>query len=497
MSFTFAAHDVDGAPLTYALVSGSFESGVSFNAGVLSGTPTNPNQGHDATYPFVVSVSNGPFTVNRSFSVTFSNVNLPPVWVTPAGSLGEQNGGTNFSTTLHATDPQSYALTYAVSAGALPAGLSLSPSGVISGLLTPPPAFGPGILYSFTVLANNGFLTSPQNFTIKVDSVPDIGPYWNTPAGSIGSVYSGFGFGPFQLSATDPDNGPSPLSYFLATGSNLPGAIAVSGTGVVSGTAPVVSTTTTYNFNLGVSDGLIEADRGFSITVLQTPHGSQEFLSSGTFTVPAGVTNVNFDWIIAGGGAGGAGHENGNGGGGGGGGSGGYYTNYAVAVSPGDVLSVTIGGYGGYQLPSGGNSGPIVPEYNGLPGGDTYVQRNGTEVVRATGGGGGEASPNNGGGYLYASAGVGGTPNGVTGSEGYPGNNDHASGGGADGAPGPYPGSSPGIGGYQTGNPVAGGYGSDGVGYGSSGGGGGFSDRNYPYRRHGGNGVVGYAHLTY
>ena len=67
--------------------------------------------------------------------------------------------------------------------------------------------------------------------------------------------------------------------------------------------------------------------------------GSQTFLTSGTFTVPAGVTKVT-GWIAAGGGGGGA--SGGNGGGGGGGGGDAFaFTNYAV--TPGAMISVTVG----------------------------------------------------------------------------------------------------------------------------------------------------------
>lgn len=77
---------------------------------------------------------------------------------------------------------------------------------------------------------------------------------------------------------------------------------------------------------------------------------SQNFLSSGNFTVPAGVTTV---WVTMCGG-GGSGAARGSDGAGGGG-AGGYTIKRAVNVTPGATITVTIGAGGAGVIP--GNSG--------------------------------------------------------------------------------------------------------------------------------------------
>ncbi len=87
------------------------------------------------------------------------------------------------------------------------------------------------------------------------------------------------------------------------------------------------------------------------------PKGVQAFTANGTFTVPAGVTQILVEvWGATGGGGGGGGGATTctGGGGGGGGGEGGYYKDI-VSVSPSSTINVVIGagGAGG----AGGNDG--------------------------------------------------------------------------------------------------------------------------------------------
>lgn len=135
---------------------------------------------------------------------------------------------------------------------------------------------------------------------------------------------------------------------------------------------------------------------------------SQAFTSTGTFTVPAGVTSVTIEVV----GAGGNGGSNGGGGGGGGG-----YAQGVYAVSPGQVMTVTIGQAGGGQIlggtavdmliaASGGTNGTI--DQNNIGGGGAGgVGVNGT-VANFTGGAGGGAT------WTYFGGGGGGAagPNG-------------------------------------------------------------------------------------
>ncbi len=84
--------------------------------------------------------------------------------------------------------------------------------------------------------------------------------------------------------------------------------------------------------------------------------GSQTFLSSGTFTVPAGVYELDI-FLVGGGGAGGV-HNQSPGYGIGGGG--GYVRTAKVPVTPGDVWTVTIGAGGIHGTYSYGNPTTFV-----------------------------------------------------------------------------------------------------------------------------------------
>ena len=109
------------------------------------------------------------------------------------------------------------------------------------------------------------------------------------------------------------------------------------------------------------------------VIVSWTP--SQIFTSSGTFTVPAGVTSITVEcW--GGGGAGGGNNTNSDGGGGGGGGA---YARRTLTVVPGTVYSFVVGA-GGTGVAGG----------NGNPGGDTWFGS--VSTVLAKGGGGGYAA---------------------------------------------------------------------------------------------------------
>ena len=113
-----------------------------------------------------------------------------------------------------------------------------------------------------------------------------------------------------------------------------------------------------------------------NITSQGTPQGQQVFTSSGTFTVPAGVTQVSA--VVVGGGGGGAGSDGdrneGNTGGGGGGLAYGTF-----AVTAGESLTVTVGAAG-----AAGGEGD-----DGGAGGTTTIARGATTLLSGGGGQGG------------------------------------------------------------------------------------------------------------
>ena len=146
--------------------------------------------------------------------------------------------------------------------------------------------------------------------------------------------------------------------------------------------------------------------------------GTQAYSTAGTysFVVPNGIYSLTVP-LLVGGGGGGGGQDAGGGDtwGGGGGGSGGYYTNQTVSVTPGETLTITVGGggyagYDGYWRGCPGQ-GLNVPAANGA---SSQLSRGGTVLLQATGGVRGNQAP--GGDNGPGAPGGGGSPNGVAGA---------------------------------------------------------------------------------
>jgi hypothetical protein len=92
---------------------------------------------------------------------------------------------------------------------------------------------------------------------------------------------------------------------------------------------------------------------GQAVTLGQLQNrGTQLFASSGTFTVPAGITSVLIT-LCGGGGGGAAYYDVSSGGAGGGGGAAGIKV--PVSVTPGQVITVTVGSAGGGGQAAGAN----------------------------------------------------------------------------------------------------------------------------------------------
>jgi hypothetical protein len=130
----------------FVVVAGSLPAGISLSpAGTLGGTPT---QG--GTFAFTVRAQDStagpaaPYTGSQSFAMT---VTAPAIAISPA-SLPAAQVGITYSQAVTATGGTApYA--YAVAAGALPPGLTLSGSGTVSGTPTV------GGNYSFTITATD------------------------------------------------------------------------------------------------------------------------------------------------------------------------------------------------------------------------------------------------------------------------------------------------------------------------------------------------------
>jgi len=139
-------------PATVTILSGNqLQCTFTSAGGLLTGEGSTSGGGE----PYSVKVTNG---TGLSTTLTSAfNINDLPTWSTTAGSLGTVYDAAAISTiTLSATDPEGGGLTYTVSSGELPGGLSLSSAGAITGTPSGGSYNSSGITYNVTVGASDG-----------------------------------------------------------------------------------------------------------------------------------------------------------------------------------------------------------------------------------------------------------------------------------------------------------------------------------------------------
>ena len=204
-----------------------------------------------------------------------------PVTVSP-GTLPNGTVATAYSQTITAsggTGPFSFAVT----AGALPAGLTLSVGGALSG--TP----SAGGTFNFTVTASDssafpGPFSGSRAYTLVIAAPTIVLPATPLAGGTLGTAYS--------AAITPASGGTAPYSYAVTAGA-LPGGLTLNAsTGAVSGTPSALGT---FNFSITATDsstgtGPYTATQAYAITVIDEPPTGGS--SSLTVAYNAAATNV-------------------------------------------------------------------------------------------------------------------------------------------------------------------------------------------------------------
>ncbi|MDN5275385.1 MAG: hypothetical protein JWN33_34 [Candidatus Saccharibacteria bacterium] len=173
--------------------------------------------------------------------------------------------------------------------------------------------------------------------------------------------------------------------------------------------------------------GAAVATGGYLYQAGGTTFNGQTFTSQGAnaYTVPAGVTSLTFKAWGAGGGGGGGAATTGGGGGGGG------YVQSTITVTPGETLTIYVGGGG---IGGSHNALGTLAGGGGGGGGLTSVYRGSNPLLIASGGGGGGGSRE---GVAGGAGGAGGGTSGIAGTgigtNGGGGGGGTASAGGAGG----------------------------------------------------------------
>jgi hypothetical protein len=219
------------APISWAVTSGAAPTGLTLSAaGSLTGTPT-------ATGPFTFTVT-ATDTAGATATMTFTAVTINPVpaiaTALPDWTIGRAYSQTLLTSAGTGTSP----FTFAVTAGAVPAGLSLSAAGVLSGT---PTATGQS---TFTVtVTDTAGATGTRTYTnLTINPVPTVSTT-TLPDWTVGRPYT-------QTLLTTAATGTSPFTWAVTSGAQ-PTSLNLSAGGVLSGTP---SATGSFTFTVTVTD---------------------------------------------------------------------------------------------------------------------------------------------------------------------------------------------------------------------------------------------------
>jgi large repetitive protein len=248
------------APYTVAR-SGSLPAGLSFDAAArsFSGTPTQAGS-------FALSITVTDSTGGTAASITRNytlNIAPPTLTLSPSsGALPSGLGGTAYSQVFTAANgiaPYSYA----VSAGALPAGLVLNPA---TGALSGTPTVAGGFSFSLRATDSTGgtaaAVTNTYTLTLAAPAIVVTPP--SLPGGNFGLAYQQ------ALSAA---GGTAPYVFTLSAGA-LPGGLNLGSTGMLSGRPSVAGS---FSFTVTVTDAYgFRGSREFTMAVAERPDPSRD-----------------------------------------------------------------------------------------------------------------------------------------------------------------------------------------------------------------------------
>ncbi len=186
-SSTPASLNVSALPANVTLTGTGFKSGATakfigddgteYSSGTVTvtnettATVQAPNTLTDANEPYDIKFIN-PSSLNAILSNVL-NIDGAPTFTLASGSVGTlahaDRAGSNL-TTITATDPESDAITFTISAGALPTGITLGTNGVFGGTANQESTT---TTYNFTVQASDGTNTNTRAYSCVVTAPVD------------------------------------------------------------------------------------------------------------------------------------------------------------------------------------------------------------------------------------------------------------------------------------------------------------------------------------
>jgi len=268
------------------LISDRLPVGLTMNSsGLISGTPVG-----NTVYKFVVRASNTVDSIttvsDRTFTLTVAG-HAPVFGSLPATNLGTYNDVTEVSFSIVATDADTQdVLTYKLVSGNLPTGLSLSSTGVLSGIIT---AQVPKT-YSFTVGVSDGTYSHQsitKTYSIDITNRPTgtvIVPIILNQTSNIGTYKTQDQFS-YKIDATiDGVTESKLLEYVLLSGS-LPTGLTLRSTGWIDGylsnsdyiTPAITPFTFTVRARYISNTGIVSASKTFTISIDSTGLGGAQW----------------------------------------------------------------------------------------------------------------------------------------------------------------------------------------------------------------------------
>jgi YVTN family beta-propeller protein len=264
-------------PYTWTITAGALPPGLTLNTttGVVAGTPTS-----GGTFSFTVKLTDSEKPVGQTATKALS---IDIAYTEPSVTTSSLPSGTVNSayeaalTGSNGVGPY----TWTIISGSLPAGLSLSPDGTISGTPTS------GGTFDFTVRLTDSaspiHQTADKSLSIKVAYSEPAVTTGSLPSGTVGSAYSATLAG---------SNGVTPYSWTVTAGS-LPPGLTLSSSGTITGT-PTASGTSTFTVQLTDSsiptNQTATASLSISVQPAAVPKSGYDLVGSdgGVYVLPTG-----------------------------------------------------------------------------------------------------------------------------------------------------------------------------------------------------------------
>ena len=262
-SYAIAASDVDVGD-TLAINAPTLPSWLTLTdngdgTASLAGTPTNAEVGDHAV---VLEVSDGTATTVQSFTVTVTNTNDAPTFGSTPVTAANEDAAYAYAISADDVDAGD---TLAISAGTLPAWLTLTDNGDGTASLAGTPTNAEVGDHAVILEVSDGTVTTVQSFTVTVANTNDAPTFGSTPvtAASEDAAYA------YAISADDVDAEDS----LTISASTLPSWLALTDNG--DGTASLAGTPTnaevgSHAVTVEVSDGTATTVQSFTVTVANT-----------------------------------------------------------------------------------------------------------------------------------------------------------------------------------------------------------------------------------